>query len=81
MMTNQQREFRRLAWKVVYRLWKVDGQLRWMMECVQFGHELGGEQVDAFYERLFNLFDAIEAFKRGEIWRSVDVADSDEDDD
>jgi len=75
MMTNQQLEFRRLGWNVVFRLWKVDGHLRWMLEKIQFGWTLHPTDVDAFYERLFNLFDAIEAFKRGETWRSVDVGD------
>jgi len=73
MMKYQHREFRRLAWNVVLRLWKLDGHLRWLMERTDFGTPLSGEDVDAFYERWYNLEDALVALKGCELWRSVDV--------
>lgn len=79
MLTNQQREFRRLGFELMMRLWKLHGHLVWLMEKNQNDWRPTGDDVDAFYERLFNLFDAIERFKRGDIWRSVDVVDEDSD--
>jgi len=80
-MSTSQREFNRLSWKVVFRLWKLDGQLRWMMESVQLGGGLRGDHVDGFYDRLFALHDAIDALKRSSTWRSVDVPDDETFDD
>jgi len=45
------------------------------MERVQFNDKLTGDDVDAFYARYYDLQDAIDAFRRSEIWRSVDVVD------
>lgn len=74
-MTNQQREFRRLGWRLVTRLWKLHGHLVWLMERVQHGDELDGTAVDCLYDRWYNLSDALDAFRRSSIWRSVDVVD------
>jgi len=73
MMTSQQREFRRLAWRVVFSLWKLDGHIRWLMEKTQFDGELEGVDVDCLYERYWVLTDALDALKRSTLWRSVDV--------
>jgi len=75
MTTNQQREFRRLGFKLVTRIWKFHGFTVWLMERVQFNDKLTGDDVDAFYARYYDLQDAIDAFRRSEIWRSVDVVD------
>lgn len=74
-MTNQQREFRRLGWRLVTRIWKFHGHLTWLMERVQYGDELDGTAVDTLYDRWYNLSDALDAFRRSSIWRSVDVVD------
>jgi len=79
MLSNQQREFRRLGLNVLFRLMKFHGHLVWLLEKNQFGGELVGEDVDALYERLYNVTDAIDAFRRSQKWRSVDdVEPSDE---
>jgi len=81
MMNSQQREFCRLGWTVVLRLWKLDGHIRWLMERVQIGSgDLDGDDVDALYERYYRLHDALDALKRSRLWRSVDVDFDVEDD-
>jgi len=77
MLTHQQREFGRLAWKVVARTWKLDGHLRWLMEKTQHGVSLTASDVDQLYDRWYNLSDALDAFRRCTLWRSVDVVDDD----
>jgi len=74
-MTNQQREFRRLGFHVMRRLMKLHGHLIWLLERNQFGSELVGDDVDAFYSRYYDLHDAIDAFRRSDKWRSVDDDD------
>jgi len=79
-MTKQQREFRRLGFKLITRLWKCHGHLVWLLERVQFGGELTSVDVDAFYDRYYQLQDAIDAFRRSELWRCVDFVDEGPDD-
>jgi len=82
MPSYQQREFGRLGWKVLARLWKLHGHLVWLLERNQFADDLTGDDVDAFYARFYDLTDAIDAFRRSRKWRAVDFVDeaSDEDD-
>jgi len=80
MLSNQQREFRRLGLNVLFRLMKFHGHLIWLLEKNQFDHELTGEDVDAFYERFYNVTDAMDAFRRSQKWREVDFVDEGFDD-
>jgi len=75
MNTYEVREFRRLGFRVIFRLMKFHGHLVWLMEKVQFNRELEGVDVDCLYDRYYALQDAIDAFRRSRIWRSVDVVD------
>jgi len=74
-MTNQQREFRRLGFNVMRRLWKLHGYMVWLLELNQMDGTIAGDNVDAFYSRYYDLHDAIDAFRRSEKWRSVDDDD------
>jgi len=80
MMTNQPREFRRLGWYVCTRALKLHGQMIWILERAQYGQPPTAEDVDCLYDRWFALNDALEAFKRHPLWRSVDVDFDVEDD-
>jgi len=75
MPSYQQREFGRHGWKVMARLWKLHGHLVWLLERAQMGSPLTGDDVDAFYARFYDLTDAIDAFRRTRLWRSVDFVD------
>jgi len=77
-MTNQQRELRRLGFNVMKSLWKLHGYLAWLLERNQFGDPPSAEDVDAFYSRYYDLHDAVDAFRRSTLWRSVDDDDSSE---
>jgi len=77
-MNNQQREFGRLALRVITRLMKLAGTVEWIAEAVQWGRPIPDFAVDEFYRRLHDLQDTMDLLRRTPQWRSVDVEDFDE---
>lgn len=78
-MTNQQRELRRLGFILMVKLMKLHGCVVWILKRNQWMTAPDGVDVDAFYDRYSAVTDAVSAFRRCALWRSVDV-DEDFDD-